>query len=1026
MYKKRATDQGGGPRRKKPRFVDVEAEDSGEQSVDNDDADEFSEDEQRKQDAFIDDGEEAFTDDGEGPSHHALLYKQQEGITESKEGEEYTEEDNSNQTEIYSNDFIDEFEEELVENKLDKDIKLNFIENASSKEAIGRAGLEEEKESKRNVESFIVGGSDEEEMENNPIKGDNQNKENNVSEDEEEEVYTGEEKPAEDNDERYFDRRDIENNGFSEVARRMLEQPVQPVGANTDTSDTTFESHFLTPDVKLNILAKLPDDRLVKILDDLYTRLRGIIADNETTDNFLRYFKIRQEDVQYLTPEYIHNTLMGKYYHGITHLLRLFVTRRLTGNDTEETIQNSKKFDLIFKILKTGSTVLMTNIRLAYLRNPDNETAEFRLFDTGLPDIEKQSPFQRLLLYLLSRLSDFEYRRYRGQCFKQIKITHCQDVDGNKFYANLESEVDAIRKYKILAVYETRSWSAVCRIDDIVYKLVDKNINYENWLDLTASSGNDKSAVKYLSHCQDFEFKDLEPDRLARSFLNGIFIMRAGKEEFFSFNYNPEIRPSNLVCCKHYEQEFDTDIWETNYWFNIHTPAFEQILTSQKFKPVVQGLVYAMIGRLFYELNDLDNWQVIFFIKGVAQSGKSTIGNIAKRFFNIDDVAVLSSNIEEKFGLDSIADKMLYICFEVTKSWALPRSDFQSIISGEDVSLAKKHLTPRSVKWKTPGLLLGNEIGPWIDSSGSMVRRLLILEFKERISKIDPDLDKKLEEEFPRFIFKCQQAYVSYVEKYKGSGIWEKVPNYFKQVRDKIAINMNPIKEFINSEVVIRRPDLKMPYFVFDLKLTDYIKEKRWKVSRFSADEYESIFSDSHIKIVETSDEWEGNRLRGRWLIGIGLRDMMTDPLPHALPSDGIYDAVVHANEWHEAPVTDAHATSMAICQKFKVCTQNLYTTRKQHTIFVTANKTVDPEPMYDINRRPFQEPATRYTQPDKIAVNNIEENKHCKESAIGNIRGERVTKNTKKAKSSAVVSNVVNLEKTTGHGFRMSDVLTD
>lgn len=56
-------------------------------------------------------------------------------------------------------------------------------------------------------------------------------------------------------------------------------------------------------------------------------------------------------------------------------------------------------------------------------------------------------------------------------------------------------------------------------------------------------------------------------------------------------------------------------------------------------------------GRMFYDVNERDTWQVIPFLKGVAGTGKSFIINILLSIFDPKDVGILSNNVEEQFGL---------------------------------------------------------------------------------------------------------------------------------------------------------------------------------------------------------------------------------------------------------------------------------------------------------------------------------------------------------------------------------------
>ena len=62
----------------------------------------------------------------------------------------------------------------------------------------------------------------------------------------------------------------------------------------------------------------------------------------------------------------------------------------------------------------------------------------------------------------------------------------------------------------------------------------------------------------------------------------------------------------------------------------------------------------------------------------------------------------LSNNIEKKFGLSAIKDSFMFIAPEVKGDLALEQAEFQSIVSGEDVSIAVKNKTAVSIEWKVP------------------------------------------------------------------------------------------------------------------------------------------------------------------------------------------------------------------------------------------------------------------------------------------------------------------------------------
>jgi len=79
------------------------------------------------------------------------------------------------------------------------------------------------------------------------------------------------------------------------------------------------------------------------------------------------------------------------------------------------------------------------------------------------------------------------------------------------------------------------------------------------------------------------------------------------------------------------------------------------------------------------------------------------------KFYNADDVRTLSNNVEKKFGLSSIYDAFMFIAPEVKGDLQLEQAEFQSVVSGEDVSFAVKHEKAKSFEWKTLGVLGGND-----------------------------------------------------------------------------------------------------------------------------------------------------------------------------------------------------------------------------------------------------------------------------------------------------------------------------
>ena len=153
-------------------------------------------------------------------------------------------------------------------------------------------------------------------------------------------------------------------------------------------------------------------------------------------------------------------------------------------------------------------------------------------------------------------------------------------------------------------------------------------------------------------------------------------------------------------------------------------------------------------------------------------------------------------------SLQSIYKGFMFISPEIKGDLSLEQAEFQSLVSGEDVSVARKNETALSLQWKTPGILGGNEVPNWKDNSGSILRRLATLNFSRQIAPdvADPNLEHKLEKEMPAIMCKCLRAYLEYAQKYSGKDIWNILPKYFKNIQNQVATVTNPLQHFLCSE----------------------------------------------------------------------------------------------------------------------------------------------------------------------------------------------------------------------------------
>lgn len=465
----------------------------------------------------------------------------------------------------------------------------------------------------------------------------------------------------------------------------------------------------------------------------------------------------------------------------------------------------------------------------------NNPTLAIDNNDCSLKDDESNTPYQKLLLFLLHQAHDEGYRRYRDQCCVEIR--------------------------------NTRAWKPVKEIKEFVYDTTQKEDNPDMWKNLTSRGGLVGDVVRHLANCKDFQFPEIKKDRHTWSFQNGLLVGKDwdAESQKYQIKFYPyksrdfrELDPT-LVSCKYFDLPFDS-YDEIADWYDIPTPHMQCVLDYQKFDADVCKWMYVFCGRLCFEVNELDGWQVIPFLKGIARSGKSTlITKVCKLFYECEDVATLSNNIEKKFGLQSIYRGFMFISPEIKGDLQLEQAEFQSLVSGEDVSVARKNETALSMQWKTPGILGGNEVPNWKDNSGSILRRLATWNFGRQVADADPHLDQKLEQEIPAILCKCLRAYLDYAHKYSDKDIWNVLPKYFKTVQSQIAQVTNALQHFLCSEKFKFSPGLFIPQTLFIARFNEHCKQNNLGTHRFNQDFYAGPFSAKELEVHVDSKIYNGS-----------------------------------------------------------------------------------------------------------------------------------------------------------------------
>ena len=131
-------------------------------------------------------------------------------------------------------------------------------------------------------------------------------------------------------------------------------------------------------------------------------------------------------------------------------------------------------------------------------------------------DMKKMSASQRLILSILERLKQLNWRRYHDYVYEEIVLVMLRDLDNNIAIGEKGSAQvnEYVKKggYKIVKLFSTRSWKVRFSIESMIYHLCSRHASMQNFLDLTKSPSTMKTILTTLTKIRDPSFPDLNLD----------------------------------------------------------------------------------------------------------------------------------------------------------------------------------------------------------------------------------------------------------------------------------------------------------------------------------------------------------------------------------------------------------------------------------------------------------------------------------------------------------------------------------
>ena len=563
-----------------------------------------------------------------------------------------------------------------------------------------------------------------------------------------------------------------------------------------------------------------------------------------TTEGILKLYGFQSpsdisKDRVYLT---ISNIMRGHLQEGCNRLVELqafdYVDPRRPG------ITVWSRYTRAISVIHSTAKALINlhnanefNASAAYELEFDNKNLGAPITYNPTTGEEETNDYQKVLMFALEELYNRGFKKYRGYVCRQVR------TESNK---------------------PTRAWEKIDRIENYVETMFSRISNFPMWQKFAKNGGVRKSLIEHLECCHDTQFPELKKNRHVFSFRNGLYYCSDPEHDLQPWFY-PYDSPAfaklspTIVSAKYFDMDFHTKKHES--WYDIPTPTLDRILDYQGFPRDVKECIMYFIGRMLYSVNEKEKWQVIMFLKGMASTGKGMICQLATYFYEDEDVGTLSDTPEKQFGLSAIYDKFCFIGPEITSKFGLGQADFQSLVSGENVSVGKKFKTAESKRWEVPGILAGNEPPGYHDNSGSVQRRLVTIPFPKQVrpEHVDTELPDKLKAEVPMILRKVNEAYLEAVTKNTRGGIWAHLPKLIRDTREEMALSTNSLRHFMASPSMVYGEDKEIPLVLFVQHFNEHCKANHLGRYKFTPDFYNGPFSTKSIEVKQKSIVYHGN-----------------------------------------------------------------------------------------------------------------------------------------------------------------------
>ena len=296
-------------------------------------------------------------------------------------------------------------------------------------------------------------------------------------------------------------------------------------------------------------------------------------------------------------------------------------------------------------------------------------------------------------------------------------------------------------------------------------------------------------------------------------------------------------------------------------YFDCATKDIDHIYNCQNFTSHDKWFMHAVFGRIFFRVHRKDKAEGTIFMEGIGGCGKSTVIKAYQMFWPMHLRGILSSNIEDKFGMAEVAKGKVAWCTEIAKYLNMKQEEWQDGTGAGSLSLAQKYGKPLKIEnWHAQFVWAGNDFPEnYRNGALQVTRRLYGVGMYKSVKPRDMNVMERIKPNVGMLLRKDILAYDDWRLQYgpvdpnsEPNFLPPAFRNYFRNTKAKT----NPIIEMVecgnyvekDSNALMLMSDFKQLYNQYRQDF-DIGSKMKW-----GEEVYRASFNELDIQVFKNTD----------------------------------------------------------------------------------------------------------------------------------------------------------------------------